>query len=25
LFCENLAEYLAGRPLKNLVDWQRGY
>jgi phosphoglycerate dehydrogenase-like enzyme len=25
LFCENLAEYLAGRPLKNLVDWRRGY
>lgn len=25
LFCENLAHYLAGRPLKNLIDWERGY
>lgn len=25
LFCENLTRYLAGRPLENLVDWQRGY
>jgi len=25
LFCENLARYLAGRPLENVVDWQRGY
>ena len=25
LFCENLARYLTGRPLENVVDWQRGY
>ena len=25
LFCENLARYLSGRPLDNVVDWQRGY
>ncbi|HEY1232507.1 MAG TPA: D-2-hydroxyacid dehydrogenase [Candidatus Binatia bacterium] len=25
LFCENLARYLARRPLENVVDWQRGY
>jgi phosphoglycerate dehydrogenase-like enzyme len=25
LFCENLTSYLAGRPLKNVIDWQRGY
>ncbi|MDH3680044.1 MAG: D-2-hydroxyacid dehydrogenase [Acidimicrobiia bacterium] len=25
LFCENLAALLEGRPLVNLVDWQRGY
>jgi glyoxylate/hydroxypyruvate reductase A len=25
LFCENLRAYLAGRPLHNLIDWQRGY
>jgi phosphoglycerate dehydrogenase-like enzyme len=25
LFCENLARYLAGRPLENLVAWERGY
>jgi phosphoglycerate dehydrogenase-like enzyme len=25
LFCENLARYLAGQPLENVVDWQRGY
>jgi len=25
LFCENLARYLAGRPLENVIDWQRGY
>ncbi len=25
LFCENLARYLAGQPLKNVIDWQRGY
>lgn len=25
LFCENLTHYLAGRPLKNVIDWERGY
>ena len=25
IFCENLAAYLAGRPLRNVVDWERGY
>jgi phosphoglycerate dehydrogenase-like enzyme len=25
LFCDNLRLYLAGRPLKNVIDWQRGY
>jgi glyoxylate/hydroxypyruvate reductase len=25
LFCENLARYLAGQPLKNLIDKSRGY
>jgi len=25
LFCENLASYFAGQPLKNVIDWQRGY
>jgi phosphoglycerate dehydrogenase-like enzyme len=25
LFCENLGRYLAGQPLENVVDWQRGY
>jgi len=25
LFCDNLARYLDGRPLENLVDWERGY
>jgi phosphoglycerate dehydrogenase-like enzyme len=25
LFCDNLRAYLDGRPLKNLVDWERGY
>ena len=25
LFCENLAAYLAGRPLINIIDWERGY
>ncbi len=25
LFCENLAAYLAGRPLENVIDWERGY
>ena len=25
LFCENLSRYLAGQPLENVIDWQRGY
>jgi phosphoglycerate dehydrogenase-like enzyme len=25
LFCENLRAYLDGRPLHNVIDWQRGY
>ncbi len=25
LFCENLTRYLAGQPLANVIDWQRGY
>lgn len=25
LFCENLIRYLEGRPLQNVIDWQRGY
>ena len=25
LFCENLVRYLEGRPLENVIDWQRGY
>ena len=25
LFCENLAAYLSGRPLVNVIDWERGY
>jgi phosphoglycerate dehydrogenase-like enzyme len=25
LFCDNLRAYLAGRTLKNIIDWQRGY
>jgi len=25
LFCENLCAYLAGRPLVNVIDWERGY
>ena len=25
LFCENLRTYLDGRPLRNVIDWQRGY
>ena len=25
LFCENLRSYIAGRPLRNVIDWQRGY
>ena len=25
LFCENLRAYLGGRPLRNVIDWERGY
>jgi phosphoglycerate dehydrogenase-like enzyme len=25
LFCENLARYLEGLPLENVIDWARGY
>ena len=25
IFCENLAAYIAGRPPKNVIDWERGY
>lgn len=25
LFCENLRAYLDGKPLRNVLDWQRGY
>ena len=25
VFCENLAAYMAGRPLANVIDWERGY
>lgn len=25
LFCENLGAYIEGRPLHNVIDWQRGY
>src|SRR5262245_51530975 len=25
LFCENLRAYLDGRPLQNVIDWERGY
>jgi len=25
LFCDNLRRYLAGEPLRNVVDPQRGY
>jgi phosphoglycerate dehydrogenase-like enzyme len=25
LFCENLIRFLQGRPLENVIDWQRGY
>lgn len=25
LFCENLARYLEGRRLENVIDWERGY
>jgi phosphoglycerate dehydrogenase-like enzyme len=25
VFCDNLRAYIAGRPLTNVIDWQRGY
>jgi phosphoglycerate dehydrogenase-like enzyme len=25
LFCNNLRAYLDGRPLRNVIDWDRGY
>ena len=25
LFCANLRAYLDGKPLRNVIDWQRGY
>jgi len=25
LFCDNLRAYLNGRPLRNVIDWERGY
>ena len=25
LFLENLRRFLAGEPLENVVDWERGY
>jgi D-isomer specific 2-hydroxyacid dehydrogenase, NAD binding domain len=25
VFCENLRAYRDGRPLRNVIDWQRGY
>ena len=25
IFCENLRAYLDGRPLRNVIDWARGY
>jgi phosphoglycerate dehydrogenase-like enzyme len=25
LFCDNLLAYLEGRPLQNILDWERGY
>lgn len=25
IFCENLRAYLDGRPLRNVIDWHRGY
>ena len=25
LFCENLRAWLDGRPMRNVIDWQRGY
>lgn len=25
IFCDNLRAWLAGQPMKNVIDWQRGY
>jgi hypothetical protein len=25
LFCDNLRAYLDGGPLRNVIDWERGY
>ena len=25
IFCDNLRAYLDGRPLRNVIDWERGY
>ena len=25
LFCDNLRAYIDGRPMRNVIDWQRGY
>ena len=25
IFCDNLRALLDGRPLRNVIDWQRGY
>jgi phosphoglycerate dehydrogenase-like enzyme len=25
VFCDNLRAYLDGRPLRNVIDWKRGY
>jgi glyoxylate/hydroxypyruvate reductase len=25
VFCDNLRAYLAGQPLRNVIDWERGY
>jgi phosphoglycerate dehydrogenase-like enzyme len=25
LFCDNLRAYRAGKPLRNVIDWARGY
>ena len=25
VFCDNLRAYLDGRPLRNVIDWERGY
>jgi phosphoglycerate dehydrogenase-like enzyme len=25
VFCDNLSAYVAGQPMRNVIDWQRGY